>query len=106
MKVTAYEIDSQPEVWRRVLTDATTVDRARNVLGAPGERILAIGCGTSWFVAQAYASLRESAGLGETDAICASELTSGRVYDRVVAFSRSGTTTEILEALAHVALGT
>jgi fructoselysine-6-P-deglycase FrlB-like protein len=106
MKVTAYEIDSQPVVWRRVLTDAAIVDRARDVLGAPGERILAIGCGTSWFVAQAYASVRENAGLGETDAICASEFTSGRTYDRLVAFSRSGTTTEILDALADVRPGT
>ncbi len=37
-----------------------------------------IGCGTSWFVAQAYAALRERAGLGETDAVCASEFAAGR----------------------------
>ena len=43
---------------------------------------------------------REGAGLGETDAFAASEFPSGRRYDRVVAITRSGTTTEVLELLA------
>jgi len=105
MNVTAYEIDSQPDVWRRALGDAALLDAARVSLAAPGERVLAIGCGTSWFVAQAYAALRERAGLGETDAVCASEFTGGRAYDRVVAFSRSGTTTEVVDVLAGLPSG-
>jgi fructoselysine-6-P-deglycase FrlB-like protein len=64
-----------------------------------------IGCGTSWFVAQAYASLREADGQGETDAFAASEMPTGRRYDRVVCISRSGTTTEVLEALAALPAG-
>lgn len=99
MNVTAHEIESQPAIWRRVLAEPGLVESARDLLGAPGERVLAIGCGTSWFVAQSYASLREGAGLGETDAVCASEYVGGRRYDRIVAFSRSGTTTEVLDAL-------
>jgi fructoselysine-6-P-deglycase FrlB-like protein len=63
--------------------------------------VAVIGCGTSWFMAQAYASLREAAGLGETDAFTASEFPAGRRYDRVLALSRSGTTTEVLDALAR-----
>jgi fructoselysine-6-P-deglycase FrlB-like protein len=47
----------------------------------------------------AYAVLRERAGAGETDAAFGSEIPSGRTYDRAVAFTRSGTTTEILDAL-------
>lgn len=58
-----------------------------------------IGCGTSFYVAQAAAALRESAGLGETDAVVASEFGATRAYDRVVAISRSGTTTEVVRAL-------
>ena len=37
-----------------------------------------IGCGTSWFMAAAYAALREAAGQGATDAFPASELPPGR----------------------------
>ena len=45
-----------------------------HVLGADelgrndGASVAVVGCGTSWFVAQAYAVLREAAGHGETDA--------------------------------------
>jgi fructoselysine-6-P-deglycase FrlB-like protein len=60
------------------------------------------GCGTSWFIAQSYATAREAAGQGETDAFAASEMPAGRRYDRVIALSRSGTTTEILQLLARL----
>ena len=62
--------------------------------------MLALGCGTSWFVSQAYAALREDAGAGETDAATATELPPERTYDRAVVISRSGTTTEVIDALA------
>jgi fructoselysine-6-P-deglycase FrlB-like protein len=89
------EILSQPECWLQ----------AAKLAGAPGlpesgERVAAVGCGTSWFMAQAYAALRERAGHGETDAFQASEFPSGRRYDRIVAITRSGTTTEVLDLLA------
>ena len=60
------------------------------------------GCGTSWFIAQSYAAVREASGQGETDAFAASELPSQRRYDRVLVLSRSGTTTEILRLLARL----
>ena len=61
-----------------------------------------IGCGTSLYVARAYAALREAGGHGETDAFPASEYRLGRRYDRVVAISRSGTTTEVLDTIDAV----
>ncbi len=90
----ANEISSQPACWERA------VDLARSSsakLPQPGERVAVIGCGTSWFMAQSYAVLRETAGLGETDAFTASEFPLGRSYDRVVAITRSGTTTEVVD---------
>lgn len=73
-----------------------------DVLPATGERVAVVGCGTSWFMAQAFAVLREQAGQGETDAFAASEFPHGRSYDRVVALTRSGTTTEVLELLGRL----
>ncbi|GAA2605197.1 SIS domain-containing protein [Paractinoplanes durhamensis] len=99
MNDTAAEIASQPDVWRQSLS---RTDEARAELIAPGERMLILGCGTSWFVAQSLAELRESAGFGETDAVCASEFVPRRHYDRIVAVTRSGTSTEVLEALRMV----
>jgi fructoselysine-6-P-deglycase FrlB-like protein len=96
MGATDDEIRSQPATWRRateLLPEVTTS------LPAAGERVLAIGCGTSWFMAQSWAASREAAGLGATDACTASELPVGRAYDRVLAISRSGTTTEVARAL-------
>lgn len=87
------EIASQPECWREAL------ELAPAGLPQHGERVAVIGCGTSLYIAQAYAGLRENAGLGETDAFAASEFPAARGYDRVVAITRSGTTTEVLAAL-------
>jgi fructoselysine-6-P-deglycase FrlB-like protein len=88
------EIASQPDCWRR----------AAELVGSPGlppagERVAVAGCGTSWFMAKAYAALREQAGHGETDAFQASEFPLGRRYDRVVVISRSGVTTEVVDLL-------
>ena len=71
-------------------------------LPRPGERVAVVGCGTSWFMAKAYAALREQAGHGETDAFQASEFPLGRRYDRVVAITRSGTTTEVVDLLEAI----
>lgn len=97
---TIAEITSQPEVWQ------TAVDLLPSVEGLPlkGERVAVIGCGTSWFMAQSYAFLREELGLGETDAFTATEFRSDRTYDRILTISRSGTTTEIVELLSHTSM--
>ena len=52
-------------------------------------------------MAQAYASAREALGGGETDAFAASEMPSGRRYDRLIAISRSGTTSEVVRCSGH-----
>jgi fructoselysine-6-P-deglycase FrlB-like protein len=67
-----------------------------------GARVLIVGCGTSAFVAQSMAVLRERAGLGDTEWAFASELPASRRFDHLVAVSRSGTTTEVLQALDSV----
>ncbi|WP_328906371.1 sugar isomerase [Streptomyces sp. NBC_00234] len=99
MSFAASETASQPACWRRAAELAG--DRA-DALPATGERIAVVGCGTSFYMAQAYASLREDAGQGESHAFAASEFPSGRTYDRVVALTRSGTTTEVLELLTRL----
>lgn len=93
---TIREVLSQPQLW------ASVTDLLTGAEGLPeaGERVAVVGCGTSWFMAQAYAALREGAGQGETDAFTASEFPAGRAYDRIVTISRSGTTTEIVQLLA------
>ncbi len=96
MTYVAEEINSQPELWRRAADEAAA---AAGALPVPGERVAVVGCGTSWFMAMAYASLREAAGQGETDAFAGSEFPIDRPYDRIIAITRSGTTTEVLDIL-------
>ncbi|WP_043623774.1 SIS domain-containing protein [Nonomuraea candida] len=98
---TEAEIASQPSCWRRAVASVPV-----DALPREGERVAVVGCGTSWFIAMAYATLRERAGHGETDAFAASEFPEGRRYDRVLALSRSGTTTEVLDLLGRVSTRT
>lgn len=95
------ELESQPDTWAKAALMAE--DQAK--MPAAGKRVAAIGCGTSWFMAQAYANLRESAGLGETDAFAASEAFIDRGYDEVVLLTRSGTTSEVLEIVGQLPAG-
>jgi fructoselysine-6-P-deglycase FrlB-like protein len=105
MKHVTEEIASQPDSWRRAARLASAGDTTA-ALPTAGERIAVLGCGTSWFMAQSYAALREQAGHGVTDAYAASEFTDTllqtRGYDRIVALTRSGTTTEVIAALTEL----
>ncbi|GAB3447548.1 SIS domain-containing protein [Actinophytocola sediminis] len=94
------EIATQPDRWRQ----AAALHSAGTVVGLPepGERVAVIGCGTSRFMAQTYARLREESGHGESDAFQASEFPLARRYDRVLAITRTGTTTEVVRALAEI----
>lgn len=92
------ELNSQPQMWAK----AAGLKAEQSLLPATGARIAVVGCGTSWFMAQSYAALRESAGQGETDAFAASEAFIDRGYDAVVALTRSGTTTEVLELVERI----
>lgn len=96
---TIREVLSQPQLWAGVGAALASAEG----LPAAGERVAVVGCGTSWFMAQSYAALRESLGQGETDAFTASEFPAGRRYDRIVTISRSGTTTEIVQLLQATA---
>jgi fructoselysine-6-P-deglycase FrlB-like protein len=103
MSHTETEIATQPDCWERAMAMAARPDGpVADALPRPGERVAVVGCGTSWFMAQAYAALREGGGHGETDAYPASEMRVDREYDRVVALTRSGTTTEVLELLRRL----
>jgi len=93
------EIASQPAIWRQTADFAPTVS---HLLPKSGERIAVVGCGSSWFMSQAYASLREEAGQGESHYFTASEYIYTRNYDRVIAITRSGTTTETIELLRNL----
>ncbi|GGM86400.1 hypothetical protein GCM10009721_08970 [Terrabacter tumescens] len=95
----AQEIATQPDDWERV---AGRLDELSPHLPRPGERVATIGCGTSWFMGQAYAARRESLGQGATDAYAASEHRLARGYDRVVLISRSGTTTEVMAVVEEL----
>jgi len=96
MSYLADEIASQPECWTKAIEMAPS---AAPALPRPGERVAAIGCGSSLNVARCYAILREAAGQGVTDAFPASEVPLTRRCDRQVFISRTGTTTEVLDAL-------
>ncbi|MGC4154918.1 MAG: SIS domain-containing protein [Propionicimonas sp.] len=90
------ELFSQPDCWQAT----AGMSDAQALLRSPGLRMAIVGCGTSWFVAQSVAALRERSGLGVTDPFAASEARlAGRDYDVILALSRSGTTTEIVTLL-------
>ena len=79
---------------------------SESVLALPyaGERVVALGCGTSWFMAQAYAARRAELhwALGVTDAFTPTELPIERPIDRTIVITRSGTTTEALRAIERM----
>src|ERR1700730_10197040 len=96
------EIASEPECGAKAIE---LVAAAGPALPAPGERVAVIGCGSSLNVARCYASLREAAGQGETDGLPASETPPARRYGHMVYVSRTGTTTEVLDALRRAPAG-
>jgi len=90
------ETASQPDVWAAV---TARLEEFAPALPRDEERVAVVGCGTSWFMAQAYACLREDGGHGLTDAFTASEYRLNRDYDRTILLTRSGTTTEVRHVL-------
>lgn len=96
------ELASQPDCWARA---ADAASGYADVLPAAGERVAVIGCGTSLHIAAAYAAAREEAGAGLTDAFPASEARLDRGYDVILALSRSGTTTEVIDTLSAAPAG-
>jgi fructoselysine-6-P-deglycase FrlB-like protein len=99
------EIAAQPSAWARA-AEVALAEHVRDALPERGQRVAIIGCGTSFFMAQSFAQLREFSGHGETDAFPASEFPTHRSYDSLVALTRSGTTTEVLRLLEAPRSGT
>ncbi|MCX6403489.1 MAG: SIS domain-containing protein [Actinobacteria bacterium] len=93
------EINTQPENW---LQAAALAPQFRDILPQKGERVAVVGCGTSWFMSMAFALIRESTGQGEADSFTASEMNYSRPYDRVIALTRTGTTTETVGLLNNL----
>ena len=93
------EVAGQPDDWAGVVARLPELADALPVAGA---RVAVVGCGTSYFMAQAYAALREQSGHGETDAFAASEHRLDRGYDAVLVITRSGTTTEVIDVLTSM----
>jgi fructoselysine-6-P-deglycase FrlB-like protein len=84
------EINSQPAMWARALSDpGLGVD----ILPIPGQRVLVVGCGTSYYIGDSYAALRTASGQGRTRAAIASEL--NWVDDDEVVVVLSGTTSDV-----------
>jgi fructoselysine-6-P-deglycase FrlB-like protein len=104
MAFVSAEISTQPDTWREAAKLAAHPAVA-DALPVPGERVAVVGCGTSFYMAQSMAALRESSGAGETDAFAASQFPASRGYDRVVAVTRSGTTTEVVRLLGALPPG-
>jgi fructoselysine-6-P-deglycase FrlB-like protein len=92
----ATEMATQPSNWKAVLG---RVEEASALLPSPGQDVAIAGCGTSYYMAQAFAVLREGAGQGRSEAHAASEFPLDRSFDHVVVISRSGTTTEVIDLL-------
>jgi fructoselysine-6-P-deglycase FrlB-like protein len=105
MSMTTAEIATQPQCWRRAAALATA-SLGADMLPPAGDELAVVGCGTSWFMAQSFAALREADGRGRTDAFPASEFTADRGYPHVLALCRSGTTTEVVELLRGLPAGT
>ncbi|SHF55277.1 Fructoselysine-6-P-deglycase FrlB with duplicated sugar isomerase (SIS) domain [Jatrophihabitans endophyticus] len=96
---TRAEVESQPAIWTRVLAESL---RTSAVLPTAGTPVLFVGCGTSYYVGESYARLRNDAGLGRTRAAIASEIPYLDPAETLVVLSRSGTTTDVLRVVEQL----
>lgn len=96
---TRAELTSQPEVWQRAMELPAAV---LGLLPDEGEQVLVIGCGTSYYIGDAYAQLRNDAGLGRTRAAIPSELDWIDDGEHIVVISRSGTTADVIDVVRRV----
>lgn len=85
------EIASQPAMWSRALNDPGL---GVELLPAAPTPVLVVGCGTSYYIGEAWAKLREARG-APTRAAIASELTRVDDGEALVVISRSGTTSDV-----------
>lgn len=93
--ITLEEIGSQPAAWARALADPLGLA----ILPSAGEKVLVLGCGTSYYIGGAWAWLRNAAGLGRTRAAVPAELDWVEPDESIVVISRSGTTADVKRAV-------
>lgn len=91
---TRAELSSQPDIWAQALDLA---DAHRALLPTAGEKVLVVGCGTSYYMGDSYAYLRNDAGLGRTRAAIPRELDWIDDDEHIIVISRSGTTADVVE---------
>ncbi|KQZ85160.1 hypothetical protein ASD56_01980 [Microbacterium sp. Root166] len=92
--MTEQELTSQPEMWSQAIAlPAEQLD----LLPRHGENVIVIGCGTSYYIGDSYAYLRNDAGLGRTRAAIPTELNWVDDDEHIVVISRSGTTADVVE---------
>lgn len=89
---TLREIFSQPVTWKRAI-DQTA---AGLPLPATGEKVLFLGCGTSFYIGESYSRLRNELHLGRTRAAIPSELSYVDDDEVIIVLSRSGTTGDVI----------
>lgn len=94
--VTERELTSQPDIWTQALALAP---EQTGLLPDAGEKVIVIGCGTSYYIGDAYAYLRNDAGLGRTRAAIPTELTWIDDDEHILVISRSGTTADVVEVV-------
>ena len=99
-RATSREISSQPDIWGRVLAETGAT---LPLLPKRGESVLFLGCGTSYYIGEAYARMRNAAGAGRTRCAIASEVPYVDHDEVIVALSRSGTTTDLVRAVKELA---
>ena len=92
--VTRAELTSQPDVWATALALPT---EQSSLLPTAGEKVLVVGCGTSYYIGDSYAYLRNDAGIGRTRAAIPTELTWVDDDEHIVVISRSGTTADVID---------
>ncbi len=97
---TAEEVASQPAVWGRALS---LPEEEVGLLPRNGESVLALGCGTSYYILDSYARRRQELTGSVTRAAIASEFDELERFDRVLYLSRSGTPSELVRV--HHLLG-
>ncbi len=97
------ELATQADTWRQT---AAFLPSVAHLLPKHGAKVAAVGCGSSWFMSQGYAAVREGSGNGETDFYAGSEFNYNRNYDHMVVITRSGTTTEVIDVLKKTKIPT
>jgi len=93
---TEREILSQPELWEKALAQSREV--AGWLRDRTGAGLVLVGAGSSYYVGLMAAAYLESRGVAQARAVPASEY-AARPGELAILISRSGTTTEVLEAL-------